>query len=308
MSTLMIAVPHIPVLLEEVIQTLGPKPGGRYVDCTVGAGGHAAAIIKHISPRGRLLGLDADPEAIRLAREALPLPEAILVNANFANLEVICSLHDFRPVDGIIFDLGVSSPQLGPEGRGFSFQHEAPVDMRYDPQQEITAAHLVNTLPEAELARLLWRHGEERHSRQIARSIVRHRPLNTTLELAQAVSEAVPGRGRLHPATRTFLALRIAVNRELDNLATALRQVPNLLSPGGRLVVISYHSLEDRLVKEFLRRESKGCICSPDIPSCICGHTATLKLLFKKPVIPGAAEVEANPRSRSARLRAAERL
>lgn len=298
---------HIPVLLNEAIEALQVKPGGWYVDCTVGAGGHAAAMLEQ---GGQVLGIDIDPQAIELARARL-LPygqRAILINEDFVNLEEICSRSGFHPVSGILFDLGMSSLQLTNTRRGFSFQHEAPLNMRFNPSQELTAATIVNTFPEEELASIIKRYGEERRSREIARSIVANRPLNTTLELAALVARAVGIRGRIHPATKTFQALRIAVNQELERLKAALKQAVNILGVRGRLVVISFHSLEDRLVKDYFRRESQDCLCPPQTPVCICGHHATLKLITKRVVTPSRAEVLANPRSRSAKMRVAERI
>ena len=301
---------HIPVLLNEAIEALRVQPGGRYVDCTVGEGGHAAAILEKSSPGGQLLAIDADPQAIAVARRRL-LPygkSALLVNDDFKNLEGICSSLDFHPVHGILFDLGLSSFQLGNRGRGFSFQLDAPLDMRFNPSEELTAATIVNTFPEQELATIIERYGEEHRSRQIARSIVASRPLSTTLELATVVERAVGIRGRIHPATRTFQALRIAVNQELDRLEEALKQALNLLGIGGRLVVISFHSLEDRMVKGYLREESQDCLCPPQTPVCVCGHTATLELITRKAITPSLDEIRANPRSRSAKMRVAERI
>jgi len=305
------ALTHIPVLLEETVRALGVQPGGRYVDCTLGGGGHAAAVLEQSSPGGQLLGIDVDPEAIEVARSRLQdySNSTKLVNQSFVNLESICLKYDFQPVHGILFDLGLSSLQLDNATRGFSFQHDGPLDMRLAPDQEITAADIVNHYPEAELANIIRTYGEEVHSRRIARYIVQERPLETTLKLARVVAKAVGGRrGRIHPATKTFQALRIAVNHELENLMSALRQAVNLLGFGGRLVVISYHSLEDRIVKQFLQRESRDCVCPPGTPTCVCGHTASLKLVNKKALTPSPQEVELNPRSRSAKLRAAERL
>lgn len=302
---------HTPVLREETIKLLQIQPGGRYIDCTVGTAGHAAAILEASSPGGQLLGIDADPKAIEIARKRLqPYGSAVLlVNDNFVHLEDICRRYNFHPVHGILFDLGVSSLQLEDLGRGFSFRFDATLDMRFDPAQSLTAATIVNTFSEAEIALLLKRYGEERYSRRIASQIVSNRPINTTLQLVKAVEQAIgTARGRIHPATRTFQALRIAVNRELANLEATLGQTINLLHAGGRLVVISYHSLEDRLVKRFLQRESRGCLCPPDTMVCVCGHLPTLKLISKKAITPSAAEKESNPRSRSAKLRVAERL
>ncbi len=301
---------HIPVLLDGVIDALQVQPGGRYIDCTVGEGGHAAAILEKSSPGGVLLGIDADPQAIAVARERL-LPygrSALLINDNFRNLAEICSRSDFHPVHGILFDLGLSSFQLANTSRGFSFQLDAPLDMRFNPAQELTAATIVNTFPEQDLATIIETYGEERKSRQIAKFIVASRPLNTTLELAAVVQRAIGIRRRMHPATRTFQALRIVVNQELEHLKAALEQAVNLLGFSGRLVIISYHSLEDRLVKEYLRRESRDCICPPRTPVCVCGHKASLKLIAKKAIVPSPSEIAANPRSRSAKMRVAERI
>ena len=301
---------HIPVLLEEVLDALQVQPGGRYIDCTLGEGGHAHAILERSSPGGQLLGIDADPQAIDSTRTRLRLYEraAILINDNFGNLGDICSRLGFHPVHGILFDLGLSSLQLSNTGRGFSFQFDAPLDMRFNPSQETTATTIVNTFPEEEIARIIESYGEDRASRHIARSIVASRPLNTTLELAAVVQKAIGARHKIHPATRTFQALRIAVNQELEHLKAALEESVNLLGFGGRLVVISYHSLEDRLVKEHLRRESRDCICPPKTPGCVCGHKATLKLIAKKAIIPSLSEIRTNPRSRSAKMRVAERI
>jgi 16S rRNA (cytosine1402-N4)-methyltransferase len=309
--TMTAAYGHEPVLLEESISALQIQRGGRYIDCTVNGGGHAAAILEESSPGGQLLGIDADPEAIRIAKERFKSygNSIILVNENFRYLESICNRYSFRPVHGIIFDLGMSSLQLEASGRGFSFQQDAPLDMRFSPRQSLTAADIVNTYHEVELARLLEEYGEEYRGKQIARHILKRRPLRTTLELSKVVEEAVGGRrGKIHPATKTFQALRIAVNEELDSLQVALQQALNLLGSGGRLVVISFHSLEDRLVKEFLRRESQGCICPPSVPVCVCGHKPNLKIVTKKAVRPSQSEIQANPRSRSAKMRVGERI
>ncbi len=301
---------HVPVLYQEVLAGLQPKPGGRYIDCTVGAGGHAQGILEASSPNGQLLGIDADPEAIALARKQLaPYGErVVLVNDNFIHLEEIARRHGFYPVDGILFDLGLSSMQLAAAERGFSFRRNGPLDMRFDPRHGEMAADLVNRLPVGKLAEILRRYGEEPRAWSIARAIVAHRPLKTTGELAVVVEKVVGRGGRIHPATRTFQALRIAVNRELQALEEALTQALNLLASGGRLAVISYHSLEDRLVKEFMNRESRDCICPPDLPICICGHKANLRIVTSKPLRPSKEEIKRNPRSRSAKLRIASRL
>ena len=302
---------HIPVLAEEVIDALQVQTGGRYVDCTLGAGGHALSILEHSQPGGQLLGIDADPHAIDLSRVRLSgfAASAFLVNDNFSNLEAVCNRLDFVPVHGILFDLGLASFQIDESDRGFSFQQDASLDMRVSSSQDFSAADVVNEYGEAELAELLWKYGEEPASRRIARALVRERPIRTTSQLAGIVERAVGGRhGKIHPATKTFQAIRIAVNHELENLESALAQAVRILGFEGRLVVISYHSLEDRIVKQFLRREASGCICPPGTIKCVCGHTPTVKLVTKKVVVPSQAEVRANPRSRSARMRVAERI
>lgn len=302
---------HMPVLLQETTAALKIERGGRYVDCTVNGGGHAAAIIEESAPGGQLLGIDADPRALKLARDKFKSHDSdvILVNENFRYLESICTRFGFRPINGIVFDLGMSSIQLEDPGRGFSFQHESPLDMRFSPGQTLTAADIVNSYSETELANILEKYGEEWRSRQIAKRIVKNRPIETTTELAKIIERVVGGaRGRVHPATKTFQALRIAVNQELENLQLALEQAIDLLGSGGRLVVISFHSLEDRLVKNFLRREAQGCICPPDMLSCKCGHTPKLKVITKKAVCASPQEVQDNPRSRSAKMRVGERL
>jgi 16S rRNA (cytosine1402-N4)-methyltransferase len=299
---------HKPVLVTETLSALNVQPGGHYIDCTVGSGGHAASILDASAPGGQLLGIDADPDALKAARIRLQGKAVIPVNDNFANLKAICQKYGFYQVQGILFDLGLSSLQLNANSRGFSFQCDAPLDMRFSQDQQLTAADLVNTLSEMELADIIRQYGEERYSRQIARNIVLKRPLHTTLELAQIVLETLGRRrGHIHPATRTFQALRIAVNRELENLEAALPQTVELLGQGGRLVVISYHSLEDRLVKNFMRSQSQRCICPPGIPVCTCKHSPTLILVSKRIITASATEVAANPRSRSAKLRVAER-
>jgi len=311
MNLTMLTPTHIPVLVRETLEALAVQPGGRYIDCTLGAGGHAATILEHSSPGGQLLGIDADPEAIKIARVRLEAysGSTLLINENFANLQTICLKYDFFPVHGILFDLGLSSLQLNGSGRGFSFRHDAPLDMRLSPSQEVTAADIINTSSEAELAHLIRKYGEEGYSHQIAHRIVNQRPIKTTLQLAQTIEQAIGWRrGRIHPATKTFQALRIAVNQELEHLEAALKQAINLLGFEGRWVVISYHSLEDRLVKQFMRQESRGCICPPGTPTCVCGHAVSLRLINKKVITPSLVEVQLNPRSHSAKLRAAERI
>jgi len=301
---------HVPVLTDEVVAGLQVRPGGRYLDATLGAGGHTASILHASAPDGLVLGLDADPEAIAFAGQVLrPFGDRVIMQvANFRNLATVIADVGFEFFDGVLMDLGFSSRQLADARRGFSFMHDGPLDMRMDPGQEQTAADLVNQVPEAELADLLWKYGEERHSRRIAGAIVRARPISSTGQLAELVARARGQREKIHPATRTFQALRIAVNSELENLSEALPQARNVLCPGGRLAVIAFHSLEDRVVKRFCQQEARDCICPPEIPICVCQHRATLRVVNRKPIRPSDKEVTANPRSRSARLRIAERL
>lgn len=306
----MLIVAHKPVLVREVVEALAVTPGGRYVDGTLGDGGHAEAILQASAPGGQILGIDADPEAVH--RAGMRLEEyrdsVLLVNDNFANLDDICRKADFAPVHGVLLDLGLSSNQLDDDPRGFSFQRDAVLDMRFDPSRGQTAADILNQSSVVDIARMLWEYGEERLSQRIARRIVEARPVTTTLQLARIVEEAVGGRhGRIHPATRTFQALRIAVNRELEVLADVMGKAVDVLGPGGRLVVISYHSLEDRIVKRFMQTEARDCICPPRIPECRCEHRASLRLVNKKVIVPSEAEVRDNPRSRSAKMRVAEK-
>ncbi|MFO3797034.1 MAG: 16S rRNA (cytosine(1402)-N(4))-methyltransferase RsmH [Anaerolineales bacterium] len=302
--------PHIPVLYQEVIRLLAPKDGGRYVDGTLGAGGHAYGILEASSPRGQLIGFDRDPQALELAAASLSLfgDRVRLVHASFASLLEVLRREGWEQVDGILLDLGVSSMQLDTPQRGFSFQHDAPLDMRFDPAAPVTAADLVNTLSEEALTDLFYRYGEEPAARRIASAIVRSRPIRTTAELARLIEKVKPQRGPIHPATQVFQALRIAVNRELDALQQVLPQALRALVSGGRLVVIAFHSLEDRIVKEFFRRESRDCVCPPRQPVCTCGHRATLRVITPKPLTPAPQEIAQNPRARSARLRCAEKL
>ncbi len=288
--------PHVPVMVTEAMEALKVHPGGRYVDCTLGAGGHARAILERNQPEGSLLGIDADPVALEAAGRTLSGFGAavVLAQANFSGLGQVCREHGFAANDGILFDLGVSSMQLDTAERGFSFQREAPLDMRFDSGAGPSAADIVNYYSEQELARILWEYGEERYSRQIAHRIVQQRPILSTLRLAHIVQQVLGSRrGRIHPATRTFMALRIAVNRELENLRAALEQSAGLLRSGGRLVVISYHSLEDRIVKQFMRAEATEHVFA---------------LISRKVIRPTSTELRSNPRSRSARLRVAECL
>jgi 16S rRNA (cytosine1402-N4)-methyltransferase len=281
------------------------------VDGTVGAGGHAQGILQASQPDGQLLGLDVDPQALAVAKERLqPFGKrVILIQASYITLSEQLYKLGRDTVDGIVLDLGVSSIQLDTTQRGFSIQYDAPLDMRFDPDLPVTAAHLVNNLDEDTLAELIHRFGEERQARRVARAIVRARPLHTTQQLAQVVAkETSGGRPGIHPATRTFQALRIAVNKELDSLEGVLPQAVNALAPQARVAVIAFHSLEDRIVKQYFRRESRDCICPPRQPICTCGHKAVLQAITRHPLRPSQAEVDENPRSRSARLRVAEKL
>ncbi len=302
---------HLPVLYNEIIHAIQPHQGGYYVDGTVGAGGHAYGILEASAPDGLLLGMDVDPEALNMAHDRLGEygERVLLVHASYTTLlEQLKSL-GWRKVDGILLDLGLSSMQLDTESRGFSFRKEAPLDMRFDPAGSTTAADLVNQLDERDLADLLYRYGEEHRARQVARAIVSARPITTTTRLAEVVRRATSGgKSGIHPATRTFQALRIAVNGELEALEAVLPQTLEALRTGGRLAIIAFHSLEDRMVKQFMRRESQDCVCPPDQPVCTCGHKATLRIITGKPMRPQEDEVRNNPRSRSARLRVAERI
>lgn len=303
--------PHQPVLYNEIIHLLRPHRAGRYVDCTVGAGGHAWGILQACEPDGLLLGFDVDTYALQLARKHLESfsNRATLVHSSFTNLSKELNAVGWHMVDGILLDLGISSMQLDIPERGFSFRKDALLDMRFDLRNPMRAIDLVNNLSEKELADVLYTFGEERRSRQVARAIVQARPLETTHQLASVVAKTTSsGRKRMHPATRTFQALRIAVNQELDALREVLPQAISSLNPKGRLAVISYHSLEDRIVKHYLRSESKDCICPPKQPICDCGHTASISIITKRPIRPQDGEIERNPRARSARLRVIEKL
>ena len=303
--------PHQPVLYNEIIHLLQPHRAGRYIDGTVGAGGHAWGILTASDPDGLLLGFDVDAQALQLARTRLESfsNRVTLVQSSFKNLSEQLTALGWYKVDGILLDLGISSMQLDTPERGFSFQKDAFLDMRFDLQNPLRAVDLVNNLSEKELADVLYTYGEERRSRQVARAIVRARPVETTLQLASVVAGVTrSGKPGMHPATRTFQALRIAVNQELDTLTEVLPQAVKYLLPGGRLAVIAYHSLEDRIVKKYFRRESKDCVCPPKQPICDCGHLASIKIITKRPIRPQNGEIEQNPRARSARLRVAEKI
>jgi len=315
---------HIPVLVDEVIQFLQPKNHGFYVDGTVGLGGHAAVILQKSAPKGFLFGIDLDSEALAIAKQRLReyKERVALVGGNFAHLDQLHQLSQssreteamIPQIDGILLDLGVSSLQLDTPARGFSFARSGPLDMRMDASQSLSAAHVVNRYPEDVLATIFTQFGEERWSKKIARQIFharKRRSLSTTGQLAEIVLEAIPPKStgwRIHPATRVFQALRIYVNDELKNLHSGIHCAAAALKPGGRLCIISFHSLEDRIVKEQFRTLSRGCICPPKTPICVCQHTPTLQILTKRPIVPTPDEIRRNPRSRSAKLRVAMKI
>ncbi len=309
---------HLPVLVEEVMSMLSPAPDSLQIDATVGGGGHTERILEATTPGGRLLGLDADGAAIaRVAGRLQPRfgDRLVLRQANFRELRTVAPEAGFGSVDGMLFDLGLSSFQLADRERGFGFRTGGPLDMRFDTSRGVPAAELLATLDATELTALFRRYGEERQAPRIARAIVAERrtaPITTAEDLAALVERVAPGnprvRRRIHPATRVFQALRIAVNEELEALQDGLAAAVDLLRPGGRLVVLSYHSLEDRIVKRFIAAERRGCVCPPELPVCVCGRNPRLRLVTRPSLTPSAAEIAANPRARSARLRAAERL
>jgi 16S rRNA (cytosine1402-N4)-methyltransferase len=309
---------HIPVLAGEVIEMLQPAPGSLQIDATLGGGGHTERILEASNPDGRLLGLDADGAAVaRVADRLGPRfgDRLVVRQANFRDLAAVAPEAGFGAVDGALFDLGLSSFQLADEVRGFGIRTGGPLDMRFDAARGVPAAELLATLDVAELTALFRRYGEEPKAGRIARAIVdarRTAPIQTAEELAALIERLSPPNPRqprrTHPATRVFQALRIAVNEELEALETGLAAAVDLLRPGGRLVVLSYHSLEDRIVKRFFAAERRGCVCPPHVPVCVCGHEPRLRLVTRRSLTPSAAEVIANPRARSARLRAAERL
>ncbi len=309
---------HLPVLVDEVIEMLAPASGSLHIDATLGGGGHTERILEAASPDGRLLGLDADPAAIARVEARLRLrfgDRLVLRQSNFRELADVAPAAGFDAVDGCLFDLGLSSFQLADRDRGFGFRAGGPLDMRFDPSRGVPAAELLASLDTAELTALLRRYGEEPKAPRIARAIVDARrvaPISTAEELATLIERVVPPNPRIHrrthPATRVFQALRIAVNEELEALQAGLAAALDLLRPGGRLVVLSYHSLEDRIVKRFFQAERRGCVCPPELPVCVCGRNPRLRLVTSPSLTPSATEIEANPRARSARLRAAERL
>lgn len=310
---------HVPVMLAEVLETLSPVDGDVVCDCTLGGAGHSLELGRRCSPSGLLIGIDQDDLALANAgkriRANIPEVASLQLKGNFSQLDELLQRAQVPGVDCFLFDLGVSSPQLDIPQRGFSYHEDAPLDMRMDPgTQTLTASEVVNTYNEADLTRILRAYGEERWAPRIAQFVVRRRaarPIETTLDLVDVIKQAIPAsqrrEGGHHPARKTFQALRIEVNHELDALETGLESAIRWLNPGGRISVISYHSLEDRIVKNVFRKRSQGCTCPPDLPVCVCGNVPVLELGQRKPLVPGAEEVERNPRSRSAKLRSARK-
>ena len=307
---------HRPVLLDECIEALNIRPEGVYLDGTLGRAGHSREIARRLSGSGRLICVDRDQAALDAAQERLGewMDRVTLVHSNFDRVSEILDELGISGVDGMLFDLGVSSPQLDDGSRGFSYMADAPLDMRMDRSEGLTAADVVNTWSQEELRRILFQYGEERYAPLIAAAIVRHReerPIETTLELVDIIKEAMPARAlkeKQHPAKRSFQAIRIAVNDELSSVDRMIQGAVPKLNKGGRLAVITFHSLEDRIVKTGFGAFAKGCICPPDFPVCVCGRTPDIKLVNKKPILPSQQEIEENPRARSAKLRVAEKL
>ncbi|MGB3715637.1 MAG: 16S rRNA (cytosine(1402)-N(4))-methyltransferase RsmH [Candidatus Promineifilaceae bacterium] len=301
---------HKPVLYQEVIDYLQPGGRSRYIDATVGAGGHALGLLKASAPDGIVVALDRDPMAIEFARQRLAefKDRVTLVNASYEQMAIVASQIGMSGVDGVLMDLGLSSMQLADSERGFSFQEDGPLDMRFDTSRGSTAADLINAMPEEGIADILWRYGDVRESKRFARAIVRERPIDSTLQLADLILKESRTRGKIHPATRIFQALRIAVNDELETLKKGLAAAIDVLKIGGRLAVISFHSLEDRIVKHFIREQSRDCVCPPEYPVCICDARPVVRAVHRKVIRPAEAEVQSNPRSRSARMRVAEKV
>ena len=307
---------HAPVLLHECIEALDIKPDGIYLDGTLGGAGHSREIASRLSEHGMLIGVDRDPAALQAAGERLSTAKAriLLVHENFQNLRDILNQAGVERIDGMLFDLGVSSPQLDEAERGFSYMNDTPLDMRMNPEDRLSAYEVVNDWPHEELKRILFEYGEERYAPLIAAAIVRERakkPIETTLELAGIIRSAMPAqalREKQHPAKRSFQAIRIAVNDELGAVERMMEAAPDLLNPGGRLAVITFHSLEDRIVKNAMQTAAKGCICPPSFPVCVCGRKPSVRILTKKPITSQPEELDENPRARSAKLRVAEKL
>ena len=302
---------HNPVMVPEILKYLDVVSGGRYIDCTLGEGGHSKSILDASNPGGEVLGIDADHEAIEVSKSRLEKYQdrAIFVNDNFRNLRKIAMRRNFIPAHGILLDLGVSSLQLNIETRGFSFMRKSPLDMRFSFNQKLTADQVVNSFQENEIADILYNFGDERRARKIAKIIVENRPIKYSNELAEIIKKKIyVSNHKINPATKTFQALRIYINEELSALSETLEQSLEIIGIGGRLAVISYHSIEDRIVKNYFRRESKYCICLPNVIKCECNHEPKLKVITKKPISPSSNEIISNRRSRSAKLRVIERI
>ncbi|MDD2509641.1 MAG: 16S rRNA (cytosine(1402)-N(4))-methyltransferase RsmH [Syntrophomonas sp.] len=304
---------HIPVLLDEVIASLLIDQQGSYVDCTLGGGGHLERLLEHLKAGARVLAIDKDVAILEQSRQRLQSPNITFVHGDFRDLKEILKQEGILEVDGILLDLGVSSFQLDMPERGFSFHEDADLDMRMNQEQDLKAWEIINRYPEKEIAQILFDFGEERYSRRIAVAITKYRKtesIDSTLQLVEIIKAAVPAayRREKHPARKSFQALRIAVNSELEALREVLPQALEALNVGGRLCVITFHSLEDRLVKEFMKNRAKDCICPSQSPICTCGHQAELKIISRKPIVASKEECEANPRARSAKLRVAEKL
>jgi 16S rRNA (cytosine1402-N4)-methyltransferase len=309
---------HIPVMVNEVIHYLNVRPGKKYVDCTMGGAGHSKAILDKMMSEGFLVGIDQDKAAIENAKKVLSsyAPTIAIVHDNFANIKFVLSQLNIHKVDGILADLGISFHQLAQSGRGFTFQKDEPLDMRMNTELVLTAADIINSADEKKLSDIFFRYGEERWSRQIALNIVKARKvkaIQTSFELVRIIYDSIPKKfiskpQRIHPATRVFMALRIVVNQELESLESFLNIAADILNPEGRLCILSFHSLEDRIVKHRIKVLEKGCTCPPTFPQCVCRSVNKLRVLTKKPVRPTEQEVEINPMARSTRLRAAERI
>lgn len=305
---------HKPVMLNEILHYLAPQPNRNYIDCTVGGGGHTEALLREIAPEGKVLALDWDSSAIARTKERLKefKDRLVLVNDTYINLKKIVYDKKFKEIYGILLDLGLSSDQLQNSQRGFSFQLDEPLDMRFDPKtNELTSAEIVNTWSEEEIRRILREFGEEKSAFRITQAICEERKtkeIKTTGALVEIILKILPRRGKIHPATKTFQALRIAVNDELNNVKKVLESAAKILVPGGRLAIITFHSLEDRIVKQYFKQESRDCLCPSELPICKCGHKAIWKIITKKPVIPGAEEIQENFRCRSAKLRVVQKI
>ncbi len=307
---------HVTVLLQEAVDLLAVTPGGTYIDCTLGGGGHSSEILRRLQGKGRLIAFDQDPKAIAAATDRLRqiATNFTIINSNFSRLGEVLQAECPQGVQGILFDLGVSSPQLDEAERGFSYMQDAPLDMRMDPENPLTALKLINETPEQELSKIIWEYGEERWAKRIAQFVAARRQektIETTAELVDIIKAAIPAGARRegpHPAKRTFQALRIAVNNELGVFAAALDAGIDCLASGGRMAAITFHSLEDRIAKEKFLAWSGRCTCPPELPVCVCGARAKVRNLTRKPLAPKERELELNPRARSAKLRAVERL